>query len=104
MLRALCVALLTSLAVLHSQSPERSLGIFLKFEFAPSPESLQAMKAEVTRILEPTGFLLQWRSLDDNRGNESFSQIMVFQFHGACTDHAVENSGRAEVTLATTSV
>jgi hypothetical protein len=102
---ALCVAILSSLLALHAQAPERSLAIFLKFESAPSAESLQVMKDEVARILKPAGFTLHWRSLEDNAGTESFSEIAVFQFRGTCAlPSGRTETDRRDVTLATTAV
>jgi hypothetical protein len=105
MLRTVWVTILTSLAGLCADQPERSLGIFLKFDVIPGQVSLQEMKDEVTRILRPTGIAVHWRLLEENQGTESFSEIAVFQFRGTCAAHtAHENATHREFTLATTSV
>jgi hypothetical protein len=64
MARALWVTILTSLVVWCADLPGRTLGIFLKFDAIPGEVSLQAMKDEVARILQPAGIAVYWRSLD----------------------------------------
>ena len=84
-----------------------SVAIFLGFDSAPTRVSLESMKAEVARLMKPTGFKLHWRSLKQNTGAEWFSSVVVLNFHGTCKLEYTPDDGDqpdGEVTLATTQV
>ena len=106
MLRAVILGLMAALAAL-SETPLRSIGIFVQFEAAPASQSVVAMKNEVARILKPAGFTIYWRSLEENLGAEAFSDILVVKFHGKCRIQYATTEGELtneEYTLATTLV
>jgi hypothetical protein len=108
MLRMVFVGLLGALAgvaqtVTLPSNP--AVAIFLGFDAAPSRLSLESMKNEVTRIMAPTGFKLYWRSLQENPGTESFSDIVVMKFRGKCSLRTpAPEPPEGEVTLAKTEV
>jgi hypothetical protein len=52
---------------------------------APSDRSLAAMRAEVLRIMGPSGLSFDWRSLDSVRVGDTFPDLIVVRFHGNCT-------------------
>jgi len=106
MLRAVILGLMAAFAAL-SQTAPRSIGIFIQFEAAPASQSVVVMKSEVARILKPTGFTINWRSLEENRGSEAFSDILVVKFHGKCRIQYGDPEGDLtdqEYSLATTLV
>src|SRR4051812_33520680 len=102
MLRALYLGVLVSVVSLQAQVSPRSLGIFLKFDIPPAPDALRVMKDEFASILEPAGLSVYWRLLDENRGDEQFSEILVFRFLGSCgLQTFAPPSHLEEITLAT---
>src|SRR5687767_3194000 len=106
MLRAVILGLMAAFAAL-SQTAPRSIGIFIQFEATPASQSVVVMKSEVARILKPAGFTINWRSLEENRGSEAFSDILVVKFHGKCRIQYGDPEGDLtdqEYTLATTLV
>ena len=83
--------LLISVLQMAAADP-RSLGIFLHFAEAPASSALEEMKAEVANRL-PAGQLdLRWRALEENRGTESFDQLVVVSFHGRCVPRPAASS------------
>lgn len=60
------------------------VGIFLDFENVPSQLSVDQMKRQVSAILKPSGLLLNWKLLEENRGDESFTDLVVMRFKGKC--------------------
>jgi hypothetical protein len=77
---------ITLLAVLACSLPAYAadIGIFVQFENEPSPVSVREMKKEVAKLVKPAGFKLDWRFAAENPGNESFDQLLVLRFKGAC--------------------
>jgi len=63
---------------------ETSVGIFVDFETQPAAMALQVMKKEAAGILRPSGIVLNWRDLSQNRGTESFAGLVVLHFRGKC--------------------
>ena len=61
-----------------------SLGIYLHFAEAPASSALEDMKREVASRLTREGLDLRWRALEQNRGSESFHQLVVVRFRGRC--------------------
>src|SRR5215831_3766083 len=76
--------------VLHAPGSP-TLGVYMDFEKSPGGSSLAAMKREVDSLLKPAGIRVNWRMIQDNRGNETYSRLVVLKFTGAC--HA---DGRVE--------
>ncbi|MEZ5403214.1 MAG: hypothetical protein R2729_26280 [Bryobacteraceae bacterium] len=64
------------------------------------------MEAEAQRILESAEYQLVWRSLADRDGSESFDNLAVIRFSGACAASAssVATPGDATDSLAETAV
>src|SRR3954454_937145 len=79
MLRPALVALLFSTAACC-----QSVGIFLEFDSTPSRAAVEAMKHEVDQLLRPSGVSLKWRLAADNRGSESFANLVLLKFQGKC--------------------
>ena len=107
MFRACFLGIIAALMAASQPPPQRpSLGIFLNFDSELPTVSLAAMKAEVAKIMRPTGFALYWRLLVDNQGTEAFSHIAVVQFHGKCqlSNPAVPVTPKGEYGLAATLV
>jgi hypothetical protein len=77
---------ITLLAVLACSLPAYAadIGIFVQFENEPSPLSMREMKKEVAKLVKPTGLKLDWRLAADNRGTETFDQLLVLRFKGEC--------------------
>jgi hypothetical protein len=61
-----------------------SLGIFVDFSNAPAPGAVREMKQQVAALLNTSGMVLQWRTVQENRGAESFDQLVVVRFKGRC--------------------
>ena len=86
-----------------------SVALFTDFEIAPSAVSISRMQEEVAAILKPSGIDLDWRSLKDRRANESFADLVVLRFRGACqgVDFTLPHEGWPNMigqTLASTAV
>jgi len=56
----------------------------MQFDSEPSPVSFSEMKTEVAHLMDSTGLRLNWRLVKDNRGRESFSDLLVVRFKGSC--------------------
>jgi hypothetical protein len=75
-----------------------TLGVYMDFEMAPGGASLAAMKREVDALLRPTGIRVNWRMIQENRGNETYSRLVVLKFSGAChADGRVESASGNEL-------
>lgn len=70
----------------------RSVGVYMSFEGKAGVISVDAMKREAARIMQPTGVALDWRLLEENRGEESFSNLIVLRFRGKCQADAWASS------------
>ncbi len=62
----------------------QTVGVFLQFDSAPSRAAVEIMKREVDTLLRPSGVSLAWRMAADNRGNQSFANLVLLNFKGAC--------------------
>jgi hypothetical protein len=69
----------------------QTVGIFLDFDSAPNPFSLEIMKKEVDALLRPAGVLLDWRLAAENRGDASFADLVLLKFKGKCKAEAWSN-------------
>ena len=103
MLRLAALAAFVSIA--YGQKPP-SIGVFIDFDAAPSPASIAAMKKEAGAIMHSAGYSLDWRSLRQNHGVESFSNVVVVKFRGRCRLEfpQPDPADRDTVTLASTQV
>jgi hypothetical protein len=101
--------LLTSALSMAAADPP-SLGIFLDFAQTPASSSLEEMKVEVASRLRQGQLDLRWRALNENRGTESFDQLVIVSFQGRCVPRPAGSSledslpFRETVTLASTPV
>jgi hypothetical protein len=76
-----------SIASLPGQVKPRTapvIAVFVDFEKQPSAFSVAQMKQEVEAIMRPAGLQFEWRQLNDPRGQESFADLVVMRFKGAC--------------------
>src|SRR4051794_39121732 len=101
MLRSALVALVFSTAAWC-----QSIGVFLQFDSTPNRAAVEAMKHEVDELLRPSGVSLNWRLAADNRGSESFANLVLLKFQGKCrADASTTGAGRRHAeTLGTTKV
>jgi hypothetical protein len=81
---AMLAALAWPAAAATQISERPAVGLYLDFERTPSSAITQSMKAEVERILEPSGLRLDWRMLEGMRTDENFESVAVIRFHGDC--------------------
>ena len=79
----LCALLLLP-SMAFAEGAAQPTAIFTSFEGTPSPRAVAAMKQEVESLIRPAGFELSWRDLGAPRIEESFSDLVVVQFHGKC--------------------
>jgi hypothetical protein len=79
MLRPALVAVLFSTAAWC-----QNVGVFLQFDAVPSRAAVEVMKREVDALLKPSGVSLNWRLADENRGAESFANLVLLKFLGKC--------------------
>jgi len=86
MLRApSCVFWVTACALMAgtgTHSPSK-LTVVMDFQGSPSPRALSAMERETEGILKPAGLSLGWRLATD-AARESFEDLVVVEFKGAC--------------------
>jgi hypothetical protein len=61
-----------------------SVAVFMDFESEPSAEALSQMEREITYIMRPSGIQFDWRMMKDRRPGDSFSDLLVVTFKGAC--------------------
>jgi len=100
-------ALLSVCACLHAADVSAApLAIYYSFDSRPPQTLFSEVQAEMSRIFAPTGMNIVWRSLDQRSGAESFREIVVLRFRGACYfEPGPEHSGAFEpssLTLAET--
>jgi hypothetical protein len=62
----------------------RTLGVYMDFDSTPGKSSLAIMKDEVDSLLDSAGVKVNWRMIQENRGNETYSRLVVLKFTGAC--------------------
>ena len=71
----------------------QNVGIFLEFDSAPNRAAVEVMKREVDKLLRPSGVSLNWRLATENRGNESFANLVLLKFQGKCRADAGMGAG-----------
>ena len=97
--------LAAALAVNPANLKHPAIGVFIDFDAAPSEQSVDAMKKEAAKLMDSAGYVLDWRALKQNRGTESFANVVVVKFHGKCKlEYPVAVASDDEVTVATTLV
>ena len=68
--------LAASLVVTPTSLKPPAIGVFIDFDATPSPRSVDEMKKEAGKLLHSAGYVLDWRALKQNRGNESFANVV----------------------------
>ncbi len=75
-----------ALSLLFCVSPavqaKTSLTLIIQFENRHSPESFDAMKSELQFLMKDVA--LDWRLIEDMQAGESFPDLVVVKFKGAC--------------------
>lgn len=82
---AILAALLSSAATALEMPSPPAVGLYLDFEKPTPSATIESMKAEVERILAPSGLRLEWQMLQDPRGGQNFADLAVVRFHGVCS-------------------
>ncbi|SRR5579883_199546 len=83
---AACAAAL-ALSTSAQPRPDKPLplvGVYLDFESAPEAASVNVMEHAVESLLSPAGIHVAWRSVRENSGRETFSELAVLKFKGRC--------------------
>lgn len=80
------------------------LTILFRFEAANSPIALKEMKRELGTLLEPLGFVPEWRDRADTAAADSFRQIVLVDFRGRCLMEAADLPYETNGALARTPV
>jgi len=75
---------------LREEAMPAPIGIYMSFDAAHSDRAVTSMRQEVEGLTKPSGFRLEWRLLSARRSDESFSDLMVVKFHGACTMEGIQ--------------
>ena len=97
--------LTVTLALLASAAWSQNIGVFLQFDSVPSRAAVEVMKREVDALLRPAGVSVNWRMAAENRGNESFPNLVLLNFQGKCRADAWSGAARgAAATLGATRV
>jgi hypothetical protein len=99
------VLLAASVAAIPPKLRHASIGVFIVFDAAPSARSVAEMKNEAAKLLGSAGYEVDWRTLSQNHGNESFANVMLVKFHGKCRlEYPVSGVPEGDITLASTKV
>ena len=61
-----------------------SIAVFMDFESEPSVEAVSRMEGEIATIMKPSGLHFDWRMMKDRLSGESFPDLLVVTFKGAC--------------------
>ena len=77
-----CAVLLATACLLPAAEPP-SVTVLVDFEMPPSELSYQAMQAEASSVLGPTGVRLTFK-LKSEAGGENFSDVVLMSFQGRC--------------------
>ena len=101
---ALAVLLMFSAALLRGASNETpgAISIYTQFEDSAASASLAYMRQELGTVMSPFHLHVEWRSLAEADGKESFPAVMVVHFHGRCRADAP--SSRAQRRLGMTHI
>ncbi len=80
-MRLVCAIALAALCLPAKAAP---VTLVLQFEDSYSPESVAAMKREVASIVAGSGIQVDWRLLSELQPAETFENLVVVRFKGAC--------------------
>lgn len=81
-LRATLLLLLLSVTV-HAEN--RTLALYAGPVHGLAPESANAMRAELQRLLTPAAIDVAWKTSADRKGSEVFDLVAVASFDGSCS-------------------
>ena len=80
------------------------IAIYLDFDGTPSPASVELMKSEAARLVEPAGFPVEWRLLG-TRGQNPVRGLVVVRLTGSCSAEGISQPmGSGRLTLGSTAV
>ena len=99
---AVCLAL-PRLADASSPSKLETVTLFAK----NAPESMNVLREEVARLMEPAGFTVEWKNMADRRVGEDFAHLVTVDFKGSCGVNSAAppaNSGSDVRSLASTAI
>jgi hypothetical protein len=68
----------------HFENTPAPIGIYMSFDGPHADRAIAAMQQEVVALTKPSGFHLQWRSLEGRGADDAFSDLMVVKFNGSC--------------------
>jgi hypothetical protein len=71
-------------AFAQANAPPPELTILMQFDRQPAKGVIESMQREVAKILSPAGVSIVWRPTENNRGTESFPNLVVLHFTGRC--------------------
>jgi hypothetical protein len=93
--------LVLPLAAANTPASE-SITIFVKGRSA----SLNAMRTEVARLMEPTGLTLEWKDIADRRAGEDFPRLVTVELRGQCDASLTAAGGPSQAvrSLASTAI
>jgi hypothetical protein len=60
------------------------VAVYLEFDGAPSPDSVEAMKREVATLIASSGLTIEWRLLAQRTAQERSPRLVVVRFTGKC--------------------
>jgi len=83
-MRPVCATLLAMLCAPAPVMAASAVTLVLQFDQAYSTESIDAMEHEVASIVGESGIKVDWRLLSDMHSSESFAELVVVRFRGAC--------------------
>jgi hypothetical protein len=66
------------------------IGIYMSFDGQHSDRAVAAMQREVEALTKPSGFHLQWRSLENRSAEDTFSDLMVVKLRGSCNMQGIQ--------------
>ena len=58
--------------------------LYTQFQQAPPAAVMTSMRDELAKITAPMGMEFEWRSMDENKGNELSAKVAVIHFTGRC--------------------
>jgi hypothetical protein len=77
--------ILTILAVCGvGMAQQPSVGIFLDFDKTPPAPVVEALREHADLLLKQAGIVPAWRLLRQSKGTESFPDVFIVRFKGAC--------------------
>src|SRR5690242_3767887 len=72
---------LSAVCAVASDSP---VVVYARYDNELPPAVAAEMRAEVSTIMEPTGYTVEWRPLTGLRRGDVVNELVVVTFHGRC--------------------